>query len=291
MGHKPEFGLFGKHKDSEAAEYAVKELLSQDTQVDSLGYTVPGDKEENWNKYKAWATFRPQNLFVDGLVDWDCGASEPANRREASWMLRLHGASRARAARAAALSMKKVESVAASLFQSEATSEGPFRVSVNRQGVTGGDSKRPRPKGEGDRAVNDWKWWLTLKRQELQEKNQGRERDAEKTRELRARVAGQSAKSVEAVAPTSVRSTRPFSPTSSRSRASLFQSEATSEGPFKVSVDRQGVTGGDSKRPERFKERPRPKGEGDRAVNDWKWWLTLKRQELQEKKEGRERDA
>merc|ERR1719482_1086993 len=149
--------------------------------------------------------------------------------------------------------MKKVESVAASLFQSEATSEGPFKVSVNRQGVTGGDSKRPerfkkrpRPKGEGDRAVNDWKWWLTLKRQELQEKKEGRERDAEKTRELRARTAGQSAKSVEAVTPTSVRSTRPFSPTSSRSRASLFQSEAeaTSEGPFKVSVNRQGVTGG-----------------------------------------------
>jgi len=84
-----QFGLFGKNTDPKTAINAVVDLLS-DKSDESSG-------EVNWADYKAWAEARPSGTFIDGLIDWDCGAGLPANIRGASWELRLHGASRARA--------------------------------------------------------------------------------------------------------------------------------------------------------------------------------------------------
>lgn len=80
-----EFALFGKATDPLTAKKAVAELLSEEA-----------DGEANWQLYKDWASPRPTNTFIDGYINWDCGAGLPANIRGASWQLRLHGATRAR---------------------------------------------------------------------------------------------------------------------------------------------------------------------------------------------------
>jgi len=82
-----QFTLFGKNEDPGTAVSAVKDLLSDENSATA-----------NWADFKAWAEPRPPTTFIDGELNWDCGASLPANIRGASWELRLHGAARARAA-------------------------------------------------------------------------------------------------------------------------------------------------------------------------------------------------